>query len=1079
MRATLAFVVVVLAVTAASAQTGGISVIVTDTDGVPLPGATVTLSHETGFVKTSAELTNEFGIAAFPILRPGAGYTIEVAFPGYNTIRQDELRIRINDKLSIPVQMMTTFQERVKVTAKSEVIDMTTTRQSTKFSEDFISDLPVPGRFYQNVLTMAPGVQDADGDGNPNVHGSRSRDFQAIVSGVSNVDPLTGRWMSRINPNSIEEMEVITAGAGVEFGRAQGGFARIIQKQGSNRHEGVAEFYYRSSKLDGNGAFDGSGIADAEFDWYQPAVQFSGPLIRDKLWYRISAEYRDIEIPINVTTGIEITTVEDYTNDFQVTWQISPRNKLAVQYRQDPRTVSNLGISTLVDSRSSFGFDRETQTTSLIWTAPYSPKVLVESTVSWQDQNLSIFPTTAGQMNDCVVGRDFLESARCFNSTTGQVTGSYNVDQSDHRQRLSVKGKATFYGGKFWGMSHRFKLGIASENERYFRNLTRRPTLAYFVINNPGDDTSGTGGTQIEKFAIAVTNLAVPQTDNVRSSGANWAFYGEDQFTPRRNLTVTVGARVDREEIDAEGRQLFDPTSEMANYLDAVEPYRNPDSSTYNPTALPEIRLNAASAAFTGFEEFSSFESQMANLLCGPGEALCRHDTQISIESLASIHKSLHNTRENENINIENTNVSPYLAVAWDPYSNGKMAIKASVGRHYNNIPLIVPLQELEPSDITLLYRVELDGEDAGLTRLLNGISPSVNVSMLDPELNTPYQDEYTISFEHELWAETSISATYVNRQYRDQLQDRNINVGTGDYGRCLLQQTTTDPALGESWGSGFEVTDPHTLQTYVDTDPGPGDGVVDDCIGDAVELQEINEAGILTVGVVQRPDEILDLYKLNPFWGDIFVIGNYNEIDYEAVVIELVRRQYRSWELQGSYTYSTAEGDGEDFNQGFDDDPSVLQEDLRGFQSYDQRHVVKVNATTITPWGIRLGTAVSWQSGLPYSIIYRQPSFDALPPATSTMGITGSRSRITYPTGVRNDQRNESYWNIDIKATKEFRVGQGFNMQLTAEVYNVLDNGTYQVYNPDLERGIQVNGANEARRLFGRQWQLGLKVAF
>ena len=61
-----------------------------------------------------------------------------------------------------------------------------------------------------------------------------------------------------------------------------------------------------------------------------------------------------------------------------------------------------------------------------------------------------------------------------------------------------------------------------------------------------------------------------------------------------------------------------------------------------------------------------------------------------------------------------------------------------------------------------------------------------------------------------------------VNRQYRDQLQDRNINVGTGDYGRCLLQQTTTDPALGESWGSGFEITDPHTLQSYVDTDPGP-----------------------------------------------------------------------------------------------------------------------------------------------------------------------------------------------------------------------------------------------------------------
>jgi uncharacterized protein (TIGR02231 family) len=33
------------------------------------------------------------------------------------------------------------------------------------YSDEFIQELPVPGRFYQNVTTLAPGVQDADGDG--------------------------------------------------------------------------------------------------------------------------------------------------------------------------------------------------------------------------------------------------------------------------------------------------------------------------------------------------------------------------------------------------------------------------------------------------------------------------------------------------------------------------------------------------------------------------------------------------------------------------------------------------------------------------------------------------------------------------------------------------------------------------------------------------------------------------------------------------------------------------------------------------------------------------------------------------
>jgi hypothetical protein len=179
----------------------------------------VTISNEMGYVKTTTELTDKRGEVLFPVLRPGAGYVIQVSFPGFSPLRLDNQRVRLSQTTSLPVQMMEQITEQVKVVATGDVVDLDKSEQSTRFSDDFISDLPVPGRFYQNVLTMAPGVQDADGDGNPNVHGSRSRDFQAVVGNVSNVDPLTGQWMSRINTNSIEEMEVITAGAGVEFGR--------------------------------------------------------------------------------------------------------------------------------------------------------------------------------------------------------------------------------------------------------------------------------------------------------------------------------------------------------------------------------------------------------------------------------------------------------------------------------------------------------------------------------------------------------------------------------------------------------------------------------------------------------------------------------------------------------------------------------------------------------------------------------------------------------------------------------------------------------------------------------------------
>ena len=65
-RTALVVSIVVLVATAAMAQSGGIKIVVIDAEGLPLPGATVTLSHETGSVKTSSDLSDKNGIVQFP-----------------------------------------------------------------------------------------------------------------------------------------------------------------------------------------------------------------------------------------------------------------------------------------------------------------------------------------------------------------------------------------------------------------------------------------------------------------------------------------------------------------------------------------------------------------------------------------------------------------------------------------------------------------------------------------------------------------------------------------------------------------------------------------------------------------------------------------------------------------------------------------------------------------------------------------------------------------------------------------------------------------------------------------------------
>jgi hypothetical protein len=224
--------------------------------------------------------------------------------------------------------------------------------------------------------------------------------------------------------------------------------------------------------------------------------------------------------------------------------------------------------------------------------------------------------------------------------------------------------------------------------------------------------------------------------------------------------------------------------------------------------------------------------------------------------------------------------------------------------------------------------------------------------------------------------------------------------------------------------------------------------------------------------------DGYLDSYVDNPGWGAIYRVGNENAARYKGIVLEVVRRQYRNWQLQASYTWSRAVGDAEEFNSYLGDDPANREAE-RGYLAYDRRHVVKINATTITPWGFRFGASANWMSGLPYSIMQVGPSLDSVPDLYPSIVAGAMRNRTRYLTGRRNDQRNRPSLTLNAKLDKEFNLSRGQNLQLSLEVFNLLDDRNYQIYNAQLGYGRQLNERNDATVTPGRQYQVGLRLAF
>ncbi len=1031
MRSFLTACLLLASAAAAFAETGGIRVVVVDArDHRPLPGVTVTLRNAQKLVATATAVTGADGGAEFPVLRAGGGYSVEVALAGYARQVGADLRVKIDGVTTVSFALSPSITETVTVQAPRETVSLEKTATATRFGDEFIENLPVKGRFYQNVLSLAAGVQDADGDGNPNVLGARDVDFKTQVNGISNQDPLTGKWMSYVNPDSIEELEVITAGAGAEYGRAQGGFANIIQKQGSNEFAGTFNLLARSSRLDGGSAVEVAGAPVPKYGLIQPAIQLSGPIVKDRVWYRVSHEFLQRDDPVNVLSAVAVSTTRRSVAADQITWQVSPRNKLAFQYQADPSSVSDLGVSSLKPADASMTLETGGPTASLSWTAAFSPRVLVDSVVSYQRHHENLLPSTYGVPNLCAAGDGlpFMSGAQCTNLDTGRVSGSYYRTWRDERERLTVRSQATLYAGRFLGATHQIKAGLDIENERYHRDLDRRPSISFTVLQK-----QFSGQPNFGNLAYVTASFAVPQRSDSRATGTSWGMFLEDQLKPRSNLTLTLGLRVDREATDSNGFLPFDPAAES-------------DEFKRRAASVPSSQwAQIPSLVFTAFEGMDGFVWDLARSM---GVTPAQVQIALSPTSIQSLFWN--RSRLPGDLELLNTNLSPRLAVAWDPWSDGKTKLALTAGRYYDKVFLAVPLIELEPVTTTINFRAY---KTPGATPwsvfgLWSGVNPMVNVQVVDRGLRTPYQNELTLSLEREIAPETSIKATYVYRRFEDQIQNVDLNHYAYDYGRCNTQR---DPAL------------PILI-------PIP-DGVLDDCLGQFVLLSP-------TEPPVAMPDGYPDTYTYNPGWGTVFLVGNFNSAEYRSAILELTRRQYRNWQLEASYTWSRAIGDAEAFNSFLGDDRTALDAE-RGYLSYDQRHVFKLNATSITPWGFRIGTAAVWQSGLPYSIVEERLSADSNPPQYLGLGTPEPRVRIRYPTGQRNDQRNRSWWNFDLKLDKEMRLRGKMMAELSCEVFNLLNDRDYVIYDPFLGYGMQVNGTNEAYRRTGREYQLGLKVSF
>ena len=232
-----------------SRTTGALIGIVTDGQGNPLPGVTVTVtSPQLQGARTA--VTDTKGEYILPTLPPGT-YRAQYELNGIKTAVRENIVVNLNQQTKVNVPMQLALSETVIVNASTIVVDPTQTATQTNFKEDHLKYAVVgsTNRSYQSVLAQAPGVGGPNattgpgGGGNPQVSGANLAQNNFLVDGLNTTDPVTHTFGPNLAFDAIQEISIQTLGKDAEYG-ASGGTINVITKSGGNNFSGSADYRY-------------------------------------------------------------------------------------------------------------------------------------------------------------------------------------------------------------------------------------------------------------------------------------------------------------------------------------------------------------------------------------------------------------------------------------------------------------------------------------------------------------------------------------------------------------------------------------------------------------------------------------------------------------------------------------------------------------------------------------------------------------------------------------------------------------------------------------------------------------------
>ena len=312
-----------------SAQTfrGGIQGTVTDGTGAAVPQAEVEVVNEgTGQERTLT--TDDSGNYTATELPLGT-YSVKVSKQGFATSTAKGVPVTVTTYVHLDVKLAPgQVSENVEVTAAVPMVATTSNTMGGTISEEQAKSLPINGRDFTKMLVLVAGATaDANGDtdspgsfGVFTINGNRGRANNFLLDGTDmndgyrndpaiNEPGVFGTPATLLPLDAVAEMGVLS-NMEAEYGRNSGATVNIVTKSGTNQIHGDVFEYFRNSALDARNYFNAEPNPQNLFHNNQFGASLGGPLIKDKtFWfaaYEGWREYGSLPAVANVPTQAQV-----------------------------------------------------------------------------------------------------------------------------------------------------------------------------------------------------------------------------------------------------------------------------------------------------------------------------------------------------------------------------------------------------------------------------------------------------------------------------------------------------------------------------------------------------------------------------------------------------------------------------------------------------------------------------------------------------------------------------------------------------------------------------------------------------